>query len=264
MRHSFLTCCCLLALIATTSCGNGAVDIESFTPRVRKNPSEADRFFNRGLAFSLLERETEAAEAFEEAVRLDPDDTEARFYLGVEYDILGNLERAKAAFTKALEGGPVETTHFRRGTAYFTVERYEEAAEEFEQALADNEPHPATILNKLGTAYMARERFLEAIGAFRKALAVNHDIAARVYNTYYYIGTAYQMLERYPEAIEAYKRAIAFRPDIPYSYYNLALVHLSRDDIDGAMKMYGELKERNESLAAALLQAMETYRNNAN
>jgi len=246
---------CLAAV--SLSCGEGVVDIERFEPIVRRDPTEADRYFNRGVALSLVERDEDAAQAFAEAARLDPGDTEALFNLGMEYHILGDTKRSAEAFRKALDGDPVVTSHFRMGVAYFNVERYLDAVREFSLAAEEREPHPTSIHHRLGMAYMALERYNQAVVAFEQALQINNDIAARIFNVYYYLGTSLHMLGRYPEAIEAFKRSINYRPDFPYSYYNLSILYLSTGDTEKARALYDTLKEKNPSAAEMLLKAIE-------
>ncbi|MCD6308967.1 MAG: tetratricopeptide repeat protein [Candidatus Latescibacteria bacterium] len=255
MRTQNLVFICLAA--ASLSCGGGVIHIERFEPIVRRNPTEADRYFNRGFALSLLERDEDAAQAFAEAARLAPGDTEALFDLGMEYNILGDAKLSAEAFQKALNGEPVVTTHFRMGVAYFNVERYPDAMREFSLAIKENEPHPTTIHYRLGMAYMALKRYQQAVEAFEQALQINNDVAARIFNVYYYLGTSFQMLGRYPEALDALKRSISYQPDFPYSYYNLAILHLTMGDAEKARAVYETLKEKNPQAAAMLLKTIE-------
>ena len=65
MRIQNILVVCLAA--ASLSCSGKGIDIERFEPVVRRDPTEADRHFNRGVALSLIERDEDAVQAFAEA-----------------------------------------------------------------------------------------------------------------------------------------------------------------------------------------------------
>ena len=247
----------IILMLIPASCGKGSIVVKDYLTVIRENPTEADVQFNLGIAYSILERDREAAEAFKEAIRLNPDDANAHFNLGVAYSILGQGQEAAESYKRALSIKKIKTKHFKLGWAYYILGRFQESAEELQLAITENEPHPITSHFRLGLAYNGLGRHKKAIETFRRAVDLNPKVAAEIYNVYFFIGMNYQLLCRNQEAVEAYKQSIRLRPDFPYSYLNLGGLYCSMENKKSALELYYTLKNIDENLAKKLYELIQ-------
>jgi len=243
--------------VLVCSCGGGAIEVEEYRRITRENPDEADTLYNLGIAYSLLERDPEAARSFEEAVRLKPDDADALFYLGSSYSIMGREADAAGAYRKAFALGPVVSKHFRMGLAYYTLGLYEQATEELKAAIEAREPHPLRSLVTMGMANTQLGRFQEGIDAFLGAMKVNQSAAESFFNVHFYLGMNYQALGQNETAEVAYRHAISINPEFPYAYLNLGILFAAKGDTSSAMQVHEILTGIDMKTAARLLESLQ-------
>jgi tetratricopeptide (TPR) repeat protein len=64
--------------------------IEEKKAAIKKDPSDAEGYFQLGLSYMALGRHKEEVAQYLEAVRLKPDFADAHFNLGLAYDLLEN------------------------------------------------------------------------------------------------------------------------------------------------------------------------------
>lgn len=241
-----------------SSCGQGHFQYDEFAPQVRAHPGEADEYFNLGTAYSILEREEEAVKAFGEAIRLNPGDAGSYYGLGYALMTLGRDAEAAGAYGKALGLAPPKGQHFKAGTAYFMAGQFEAAAKELELAIEGHDPHPVTSGFRLGLAYTNLGRFKEGIGAFERTLAMNGEVAANVYNIFFYMGLNYQAIGDSDRALAAYRESVRRIPSFPYVHLNLGVVYFDKGAIDAARAEYDTLLRLDPDLAQKLDDYMKT------
>ena len=123
--------------------------------------------------------------------------------------------------------------HYQRGTSFALAGNAEQAATEFQLALAIH-PNDPQVLNNLGNALQQTGQCERAVEAYRRALAVRPDYAGAWSN----LGKALEESGSIDEAIEAYRKAIALRPDFPEAHYNLGNALRMRDRLDDAIEAY--------------------------
>jgi len=116
-----------------------------------------------------------------------------------------------------------------KGDAHYDAQRWNEAGEAIERALAAaprNLPSHARAWYRLGNVREEQGRDEDAVACFQKALALD-PAHAQAWNN---LGGAHQRLGRLEPAEDAYRRAIAADPMLPQPYLNLGRLHGARGE----------------------------------
>lgn len=138
------------------------------------DPENADAHDNAGLALFHLGRYAEAQAAFEHAAGLQPGNALYWNNLAGALREQGLLEEAETVVREqVLARDPLlPVGHLNLGLIYLRMGRWEEAADEFRQALSLLPPgeENADIWGELGRALFAAGHYAEAQGAFEEAV----------------------------------------------------------------------------------------------
>lgn len=143
--------------------------------------------------------------------------------------------------------GSVPFFHNNRGLALAALGRLEEAAADYERALA-LKPDYVEALSNLGNLRLAQHRADEAIACHKRALAHNPDYAEAQMN----LGNALRAQGRLGEAIARYERAVALRPDYADALSNLGNALRESGDLDRAIAAYERALAGNPDFVEAL------------
>lgn len=112
-----------------------------------------------------------------------------------------------------------------QGDAHYDAQRWNEAGEAFERALASS-PGNARTWYRLGNVREEQGRDADAIACFEKALALDPS-NAQAWNN---LGGAQQRLGHVEQAADAFRRSIAADPMLPQPYLNLGRLHVLRGE----------------------------------
>ncbi len=126
----------------------------------------------------------------------------------------GSYEAAIQELKLAVETVSDPRLNTTLGVAYLHWQKYPEAAEQFNTALALN-PKSVYAMNNLAAAFFEMHKVEEAIFWLKKAIQIQPDFAS----SYEHLGKLYLRLGKKPEAVQAYRRGNERLPDDP----NLAL-----------------------------------------
>ncbi len=141
---------------------------------------------------------------------------------------------------------------------YFKQNRYDDAIETLQKALALNPPSRKKIEDKLAIIYNAkgeslydREKYVEAIAAYEKAISYNSQIADYFYNlgwAYYRYGLQLQLkkkpAQKYLDLAEkSFKKALEIDSGMLRAYQGLARVYTRLNRPELSAKMYQKIIE---------------------
>jgi len=138
------------------------------------------------------------------------------------------LERWKDALdfsTETLRVAPSAQAHYYRGTALAGLERFEEAVESFDRALAIEPAHVHSLFNRADAMYRRwklqspSEAYLHAaLAGFSSVVELRPDMAKGHQN----LGFVLEKLNRLDESIASLDRSIALDPHNSMARYSLA------------------------------------------
>ena len=108
-------------------------------------PNDADGLCRRGDLLALLNRPEEAASAYEKYLALKPGDAAAWHARGYAFQMLKRRAEALSCFDKAVALAPSDAgMRMSRASMLFEIERFEDAARDYEMLLAGDSP-PAWV-----------------------------------------------------------------------------------------------------------------------
>jgi len=120
------------------------------------------------------------------------------------------------------------------GDELLDQEKYEEAIEKYDQALA-LEPNLAMAWVGKGLAKNGLEEYSDALDAFEMAISINPGYAKAWYGK----GVALYGLGRYEDSIAAFDRALGIYPEYGYVlYYGKANAYFAMEDYPAAIPLY--------------------------
>lgn len=142
---------------------------------------------------------------------------------------------------------PLVAGNYRRqGDALYNKKRYDEAAQSYLKAIADD-PNNVALIYTLGDTYYYLKSYSEAETYYHKALQLNPKLA-RPYNG---LGSIHYDLQRYPESEASYRKALELDPNFAYSHNGLGSVYWSQQRYVEAEKSYLRAVELEPDLASA-------------
>ncbi|MBZ5627476.1 MAG: protein kinase [Acidobacteriia bacterium] len=170
-----------------------------------------------------------AVAAFKSALERDPNYALAYAGLGQTYwhrfqelRDPSQVNNATLACERALAIDPkLSQAHICLGTAYTNTGRYDDAIQQFRQAVASESTNDDAVRG-LGVAFEKAKRFAEAENTFRAAIRLRPHYWAN----YNLLGAFYWRRGRYDEAAKVFQQVIQIAPDNYRGYNNLAGVHI--------------------------------------
>jgi len=129
-------------------------------------------------------------------------------------------------------------TYYNIGSFYFERKRYEEAMENFKQALKID-PKYFHARYGLGLAYKYKGMYSKSLHEFKEILKLEPNFA----KAYYGIGYVYQEEGRILEAINAYKKALEIAPELNFVRVNLGLAYLNQEMLEEAISEFKKVIE---------------------
>ena len=192
-----------------TLCLHGEDRLEEVVPDYRKaldnNPFDADLWLSFANLLNTIEDFEEALDAIDYCLALD------------------------------------ETRHmavFHRGNTLMNLERYQDAAREYENAirLFDRQ---AEYYVGLGAAMEALEKPDQAIHWFRKSVKINPEQD----DAYFGIGSCLLRMEKYAESLHFFNKAIQFDPENPDYWISKAIAEYGLGNVVSAEEAFTRVYE---------------------
>ena len=193
----------------------------------------------RGWAQTFLGNYLDAESSLNTAVELDANNAIAYAYQAEVYALeynngisqIGTIDKAIELSKKAQQMGPdLMETHRARGVVLEITGNYEEAAAEYEAAIAINK-NVGELHLSLGRIYRLLTFYDKAIEEFNRANTLNPTDPLPLT----YISRTYALVGDYAKAIQIGEQAIQINPDDAYLYGNLGTWLYSNFDFEGSL-----------------------------
>ena len=124
-------------------------EIQSYSEAIRLKPNDAEAYFNRGNAYSKIDRNENAIQDLTDAIRLKPDYVEAFNNRGNIYGRHGQYQLAIDDFNKVIAIQPdYVKTYNNRGLAYSALGQHQKAVEDFSRAIQLKPDYVSAYLNR--------------------------------------------------------------------------------------------------------------------
>ena len=210
----------------------------------------ANRILSNGIDLYTKKDYDGAIKAFQRAIGLSPassNSVDTANYMAQAYLKLNDTQGAIDAYKKAIQLDPIrDDSHISLGNLYFYDKRYQEAQQEYEQAVKLN-PSAGNRFS-LGQAYMYNGRYAEAESQFRRVQSLEPNKT----NGYYGLGQNYAKQGLSSDAVSAFKQAIDLRQDFYDAYAEMGYAYADSGQMDEANKILELLKDKASSLANTL------------
>jgi len=195
-----------------------------------------------------------ATGAFQRAIDLAPQSALASHacnYLSMAWIKLNKPDKAIAAYQKWIQLNPGQSDpHLKLGNLYFSQKKYQEALEEFSEAVR-LDPN-AKNRYSLGQCYLFLNRFGEAETEFRAVQRLAPDDPAGYYGT----GLAYSKQGRHEHAIDMFDQAIRLDREFYDAYAEKGYALSDMGEMEEAQKVFEFLEQKDPDLADMLSRYM--------
>ncbi|HUY92205.1 MAG TPA: tetratricopeptide repeat protein [Pirellulales bacterium] len=203
--------------------------IEEQGEKIKKNPSDAEAYYDRGNAYAAMGRRTGSTDHFARAIADYSDALRADYTMlklkaynnrAMVHLALREYDEALIDLKKAIDLDPKNpTVRLNRALVICQVEACELVLEEVDVALK-LDPRFALAWSQRGIICRRLSRPKNAVRAFDKAIEIDPNDPTFYNNR----GSAYQDLGKFDEALQDYDRAIALDANYAMAYRNRAKV----------------------------------------
>jgi tetratricopeptide (TPR) repeat protein len=154
------------------------------------------------------------------------------------YRQIGYWRNSETLWSYALRVTSVRSykAHFNLAVTYDAEGRYDQAVEQFREAIDPRDDDPRIHLG-LGIYDQRHGHAQEAIGEFQAVLRLSSDGTMRA-NAFSSLGSAYQQLHDYARAKESFAQALQLDPNKPGALVGMGLVAQKRGDFEEAVGEY--------------------------
>jgi YVTN family beta-propeller protein len=246
------------------------------------NPNNAESWYNRGVALSILNRNEDAIQSYDRAIKLDSGTINAWNSKGHALSGIGKYADALRSYDRAIEiHSDNIIAWYNKGLALSNLGRYDEAIQSYDRVL-EIDKNNTDALNSKGLALERLGKYDEAIQSYDRVLEIdknNTDALNSKGLTLQRIGKKHEAMQcfeevtaiyeemvriniregdhllqstKYKEAIRAYDRVLKIDPNNIIAWYNkgLALSNLGR--YDEAIQSYDRVLEIDKNNTDAL------------
>jgi tetratricopeptide (TPR) repeat protein len=179
------------------------------TRTVEAHPNDADLHSMLGGLYMVALKDYQKAYAhYQKALEINPGDLIAkRGFEALQQQIFAALNPAKESEDKPESTATLAQWHLDRAEAHFGAGRWDEAKDEYRQAL-EADPDMAQAYMGWGDVYYRTGQYHLAIAYFEESLVINPTPPV-----YYFLGDAYSYVGKTKRAIAAYRQALKLNPN---------------------------------------------------
>ncbi|MBI4447111.1 MAG: tetratricopeptide repeat protein [Acidobacteria bacterium] len=249
---------CLLQILTTPAAAQGdfqkgisyykqgqyAKAIEEFEELVQANPKYEDGFRILGDCYLKTRRYDKAASAFQNAIRLKDGNIGSYYGLALAYFNSGNNRGAASTLVKAEQFARAPREKFQlyrtRGTAYFNLREFSNAASDLEKAISIQRGSVSEYL-QLGIAHRELGNYSEAEKNLRQALAMDPGSAeAKEQLSQIELSQAQDALEAkdFRKAAQLLGARVARNPEDAAAWYQLGIAHLFSENLKASEQAF--------------------------
>jgi tetratricopeptide (TPR) repeat protein len=242
--------------------------IQVATTGIKKYPTNAALFNNRGGAYKDLDSTTRAIKDYETAIRLDPQDASACYNLGNTYLHAGNNEQAVSQYQQAIGiNSSIYPFYLNLASAYQNMDEYDNAIATLAKAIQLTPKCSDAYFNR-GAIYRDLQQMDKAIKDYDMALDLlerfgpcNHDVAGSTIekdkSTIMLKKAAiYQSTLRFDKANQAYEAYLNFNTTDADAYDNYGYCLLEAGKVTEAKKALErayQLDKKNPDILVGLI-----------
>jgi tetratricopeptide (TPR) repeat protein len=227
---------------------NNALAVSALSRAVQLKSTEFSTYYGLGQAYFNMQKYDNCVTALNQGEPLaakekDPEREKAKLYKlrGSAYYQMGRYEDAKNDFTNAIRVNQSDwTDFFKLGICYLKLNRTDEAVQALEKVLSmkPGESQTTELLGDVylrkGNAALAGKQYESAIQALFKA---KEYIPKNGY-VYYNLAEAYLFQKKYSDAEKSLNQAANLMPRVPEVYWRMGFVYEKQKKWDLALNAY--------------------------
>jgi tetratricopeptide (TPR) repeat protein len=222
--------------------------LSHFTEVIKRNPNNAEAYFQMGHCLGKLGRYRESIEPYRQSLRIQPNDADTQNNLCVAYEKIGKCSEAIASCREAAKLKPdLAEPYNNMAWCFLSLGRYEEANVATREAIR-LKPDLAVAHYNLGNGYSGLKQYREALESYKQAIRINFNYA----EAHLDLGAAYNELGEYDRAVESYRQALRIKPELAVAHLNLGMTYLKLGERGAALDEYKALRELNKEMAKQL------------
>jgi tetratricopeptide (TPR) repeat protein/S1-C subfamily serine protease len=198
-----------------------------------KNQQKRDfvLYLERGELFSILKRDSEAANSYNQAINLQPNHPRAYILRGAIYTKQKQYSQAIADFTQAIKLDPNDSWAYAMlGAVYTKQKQYPQAIANFDQAIKFDPQHELAHIGR-GIIYSKQKKYPQSIVDFTRAIELDSQSSIAHRSR----GNSYRKLKQYSQAIADFTRAIKLDPEYSLAYHDRGLVYKAQEQYPKAI-----------------------------
>ena len=217
--------------MAFTMLNLGDNAILDYSNAIILKPNYVDAFINRGNRLAAKKDYDKSISDFTEAIKLSPDDALAFFNRGNAWRLKGDRDKAIEDYTQSLKldsGIEAAETYLNRGVCWEYIGEDDKAIEDYTKAIALKPDYANAYYNR-GISWKNKGEYDLAIDDYTQSISIQPN-NADVYNNR---GNIWRRKEIYDKAELDYRAGIKINP-------NAALIHRNLADVLGMQKKFNE------------------------
>jgi tetratricopeptide (TPR) repeat protein len=203
--------------------------IKHFGNLIKADKSDAEAYYNRGMANLFLQKTDRAYLDFQQALTIDPKHGEAQVRLGTLYLADKQSKKAYTFFTNAVKSSPSATTLLLRAEAMLQMGVVQPAILDIRDAIRTSRNNDRLYVRR-GELHVARENYPKAFDDFGLSIALNFDN----FQAFRERGKLLFKLTQFSAAIEDFSMSLHFFPGQPLVLVDRGNAYLQIEEFEKA------------------------------